>query len=469
MMAWGGGGLDSLLYARTNLHKPVGPFRFSLHRAFIGWVSAVFLLVAAPELRFPLLLGMGMFSLLWRSRYRDGFLWFSAFPGLLHFTGSPATWELAWVHWFQTTLVLWILGVIAGTTQRNLRWAMWPGLGLVALYPSGGVLAWLWVLHLSWGLVREWALTQSLGRPFWLRPGGLVGLGLVCAAVGVGFGSLTVGLPSLGFSPALVQPMPTAPEGTVMQAPGPSGPAVRWVRPAGTDLEPWLPQLDQVLQGLQIATLLVLALVLMLVFWGHRAKRWAASGSFLLPVLAVTLTWAVLLAGLRGGEGLGGFTLPMGLEGPNLGAQEWLDRPVPSGFTEAGYLLAVLMAGLGFLLLLGVLYFAWQLHQTEASPPKPFQPHTDAATPYAPLQDPIREAYRRFEQQMGRLGWLRPPSQSPGRYIAGLIQGRPEDKAPLQRLLDLYQQARYGGRRLAKYGDEAKGLAEELPRRFPPS
>lgn len=455
--------------SRTYLHKPLGPIRFSLHQVFVGWVAVVFLLVSAPELRFPLLLGMGMFALLWRSRYRDGFLWFSALPGLLHFTGSPPSWELAWVHWFQTTLVLWIFGTIAGNIQRNMRWALWPGLGLLALLPSGGLLGWLLVLHLLWGLVRELRLTQSLGRPFWLRPAGLVALGLVCAAVGVGFGSLSMKPLLFGSSPALVQPMPTAPAGDVLQAPGPSAPAVRWVRPAGSALEPWLPRLDQVLNGLQMVLLLVLALVLILVFWGHRAKRRASGGSFLLPVLAVTLTWAVLLAGLRGGAGGEGFALPQGLEGPGLEAQGWLDRPVPPGFTETGYLLAALMAGLGFLMLLGLLYLAWRLQQTEASQPKSLHPHADAAIPYVPLQDPIREAYRRFEQQMGRLGWPRPPFASPSRYVDGLTRERPEDKASLQRLLELYQQVRYGGRRLAKYGDEAMGLAEELPRRFYPS
>lgn len=172
------------------------------------------------------------------------------------------------MHWFQTTLVLWIFGTIAGNIQRNMRWALWPGLGLLALLPSGGLLGWLLVLHLLWGLVRELRLTQSLGRPFWLRPAGLVALGLVCAAVGVGFGSLSMKPLLFGSSPALVQPMPTAPAGDVLQAPGPSAPAVRWVRPAGSALEPWLPRLDQVLNGLQMVLLLVLALVLILVFWG---------------------------------------------------------------------------------------------------------------------------------------------------------------------------------------------------------
>ncbi len=59
------------------------------HWVLAAAAGGILLGVAEPELRLGLLLGMGLFVLLWRSRYRDGFLWFAAFPGLLHLLSPP--------------------------------------------------------------------------------------------------------------------------------------------------------------------------------------------------------------------------------------------------------------------------------------------------------------------------------------------------------------------------------------------
>ncbi len=440
------------------------------------WVLAAFaggflLGVAEPELRPGLLLGMGLFVLLWRSRYRDGFLWFAAFPGLLHLLTPLASWEEAWPNWFQTTFLLWVFGVMVGRFQRQERWAVGPGLGLLLLYPSGLVLALLLGLHLAWGLVREFLLAQSLGRRFCWSPAGLVALGLCGAVLLLGFGSIEVGRPSfegrIEQSPSRQTPeTPSLREAS--EASGSSGTGVRWVRPGGSLLEPWQPLLDRALEGLQLAMLLIVALVLVAAFWGHRARGGAVRGSFLLPVLAVALTWVLLLAGLRGSSHVGGFVGPIGLGGPTAPLLEWQERAVPPGFTEAGYLLAFLVALGGFFLLLGLLYWVWRLRQLEAgespAPPLLGRPQAPRLAP----SDPIREAYWTFEQRMRQLGLPRPPSVSPACYVEEISARQPQVKAMLLRLLELYQQVRYGGRPLPQHALEARDLAEEIPRRFPP-
>ncbi|MGK0619575.1 DUF4129 domain-containing protein [Meiothermus cerbereus] len=438
------------------------------HWVLAATAGGILLGVAEPELRLGLLLGMGLFVLLWCSRYRDGFLWFAAFPGLVHLLTPLASWEAAWPYWFQTTFLLWVFGLMVGRFQRQERWAVGPGLGLLLLYPSGLVLALLLGLHLAWGLVREFLLAQSLGRRFCWRPAGLLALGLSGALFFLGLGFVQLNWP--GFPDLIEQSrpleLPVAP--ALPEAPGASGPAVRWVQPAGSPLKPWLPLLNRALEGLQLAMLLILALVLVAAFWGHRARGGAVRGSFVLPVLAVALTWVLLLAGLRGSSQGGGFASPGGLERPTAPLLEWQERAVPPGFTETGYLLAFLMALGGFFLLLGLLYGVWRLRQTEAgelpTPPLPGQPRTPRLAP----TDPIRQAYWTFEQRMRQLGLPRPPSVSPARYVEEVSARQPQVKAMLSRLLELYQQVRYGGRRLPQHALEARQLAEEIPRRFPP-
>lgn len=423
--------------------------------------------VAAPELRLGLLLGLGLFVYLWRSQYRDGFLWFSVFPGLLHLLSSPASWEQAWFNWFQTTFLLWIFGLLASKFQRQERWAVWPGLGLLVLYPSGLVLALLLGLHLLWGLMREWSLAQSHGHRFWWSSAGLVALVLSGAVLFLGFGYLEVGWPSptvrMEQNHAHETPAATA----AQEASEASGLGVRWVHPAGSPLKPWLPFLNQALDGLQLGILLIVALVLVLAFWGHRARGRSGRGSFLLPVLAVALTWAMLLAGLRGSSQWGGLAWPGTLEQPAASVVEWQDRMLPPGFIEAGYLLAFLMALGGFFLLLGTLYVVFQLRQAEQDDLPAHLPQHPQQTPRTAIQDPIREAYRTFEQQMQHLGWSRPPFVSSARFAEELAARQPQVKAPLFRLLELYQQVRYGGRSLPQHAQEARRLAEEIPRRFP--
>jgi hypothetical protein len=220
------------------------------------------------------------------------------------------------------------------------------------LYPSGVVLALLLVLHLAWGLVRELLLAQSLGRRFYWSPAGLLALGLSGALFFLGLGFVQLGWSGFPDRIEQSQPLeaPTAP--ALPEAPEASGPAVRWVQPAGSPLKPWLPLLNRALEGVQLAMLLILALVLVAAFWGHRARGGAVRGSFALPVLAVALSWVLLLAGLRGSSQGGGFTLPGGLERPTAPLLEWQERAVPPGLTETGYLLAFLMA-------LGVSFCCW--------------------------------------------------------------------------------------------------------------
>ncbi|WP_337871047.1 DUF4129 domain-containing protein [Meiothermus sp.] len=436
--------------------------------ALVVGLGGVLLGVVAPELRLGLLLGMGLFVLLWRSHYRDGFLWFSAFPGLLYLLTSSASWEQAWNNWFQTTSLLWIFGVMVGKMLRQERRALWPGLGLLIFYPSGLVLAVLLGLHLAWGLVWEWSKAQSIGRGFWWNPAGLVALGLCGALFVLGLGHLELRLPGPAAPIEQMRPLETPSAPTIWEAPEASRPAVRWVRPAGSPLEPWLPFLNRALDGLHLAMLLMVALVLVLTFWGNRAKGVAGRGSFLLPVLAVALTWALLLSGLRG-SGLGGGWVWPGREGlPANPVAEWQDRGVPPGFTETGYLLAFLMALAGFFLLLAMLYWVWQLKQSETGdlPTQPVPNHPNSSR--SALQDPIREAYRSFEERMQELGLPRPPSSSPARFAEDVTARQPQVRGALIRLLELYQRVRYGGKPLPQHGQEARRLAEEISRRFPP-
>jgi len=438
------------------------------HWVLTAAAGGILLGVAEPGLRLGLLLGMGLFVLLWRSRYRDGFLWFAAFPGLMHLLTPLASWEAAWPYWFQTTFLLWVFGVMAGRFQRQERWAVGPGLCLLLLYPSGLVLALLLGLHLAWGLVRELLLAQSLGGRFCWSPTGLVVLGLSGAVLLLGLGFVQLDWPGFPDRIEPSQPLEAPAAPTLREAPEASAPAVRWVQPAGSPLKPWLPLLNRALEGLQLAMLLMVALVLMMAFWGHRARGGMFRGSFVLPVLAVALTWVLLLGGLRGSSLGAGFASPGGLERPTAPVLEWQERAVPPGFTETGYLLAFLMALGGFFLLLGLLYGVWRLRQTEAgelpTPPLPGQSRTPRMAP----TDPIRQAYWTFEQRMRQLGLPRSPSVSPARYVEEVSARQPEAKPRLLRLLELYQQVRYGGRRLPQHALEARELAEEIPRRFPP-
>ncbi len=436
--------------------------------ALVVGLGGVLLGVAAAELRLGLLLGMGLFVLLWRSHYRDGFLWFSAFPGLLHLLTSPASWEQAWNNWFQTTSLLWIFGVMVGKMLRQERWALWPGLGLLIFYPSGLVFALLLGLHLVWGLVWEWSKAQNVGRGFWWNPAGLGALVLCSALFVLGMGHLELRLPSPAAPIEQTRPLETPSAPTIREAPEASGPAVRWVRPAGSPLESWLPFLNRALDGLHLAMLLMVALVLVLTFWGNRAKGAPGRGSFLLPVLAVALTWALLLSGLRGSGWGGGWVWPRGEGLPAAPVVEWQARSVPPGFTETGYLLAFLMALAGFFLLLGMLYWAWQLQRPEELdlPTTPVK-HRPPRPRTAP-QDPIREAYRSFEERMQELGLPRPPSSSPARFAQDVSARQPQVRDALIRLLELYQRVRYGGKPLPQHSQEARRLVEEITRRFPP-
>jgi len=429
------------------------------------------LLYALPGHLWPGLLGgAGLFWLLWRSPYRDSFLWFASLPGLYHFWGvslQAPTLAEAFSDWGLTTLGLLLWGVAA----RQDRWAvLWLG-PLVALRLDGIAVA-LWVLaHAVHTLERDRIRSEEMGRPlYWSRTAllGAVGLlGLLTLAL--------IALPlrvSLGMDASPIPNTPVQPSPLVLE-PGssPTGQPRPQIIPA--EPTPFARFAEQASQALLPIILGLMALILSLL--GLASLRAPPSklrprGVHLIPLIAAGFFWAMLIAWL-GTQQHTPVTQSLAPSAPTVssaapeGEAPALPPPIRRG-TDWVYALGLGMALLATAALL-LVAVALLRSLRESAREMGVTPATGGGPPRSESPSSrIRRAYQRFLQQMGRRGFPRTPFESPRAYAARLGKLNPRAQVELQKLTELYEPVRYGGLGDESRAEQAEALAEALPASF---
>lgn len=436
----------------------------------------LFLLVlyALPWPLWPGLLGgVGLFGLLWRSRYRESFLWFASLPGLYHFWGTslqtPAL-AAAFGEWGITTIGLLLFGASASAAARQERWAVLWLVPLLILRLDGIALALLVLAQGIYTLERERVRSGEVGRPLgWNRTALLATVGLL--------GFLTLALVALPVRVSLdldhyrgpsapVQPSLPAPE-RGSSPPGQPRPRVIPAEPTpfGQFAERASQALLPIILGLMALILSLVALALLRTPPGKPRPR----GIHLVPLVAATFFWLMLLAwlGTHQQADLTG-TVPLPLTGPSPSRQEGEAGPLPPPIRRSVDWVYAIGLGLALLVMVLLLVAVALLRRLRDEPETILAIATRGRgdPPAEPPSSRIRRAYRHFLRQMEGQGYPRTSFESPREYAARLGKLHPVVLGELHELTELYEPVRYGGSSDEARAERAEALAESLPAFF---
>ncbi|MER3479912.1 MAG: hypothetical protein C4327_05340 [Meiothermus sp.] len=431
----------------------------------------LFVLYALPWHLWPgLLAGAGLFGLLWRSRYRDGFLWFASLPGLYHFWGASLqtpSLAAAFSDWGLTAVGLLLFGAAA----RQEGWAVLWLVPLLILRLDGTALALLVLAHAVHVLERERLRSSEVGRPLgWTRTAlfaalGLLGLlALALAALPVRVSLDLGGYPSPS---APVQPSPPWSE------PGSGPPESLRPRVIPAEPTPFSRFAERAGQALLPVILGLAALTLSLLGWAARRappSRRRPRGFYLVPLILAAFFGVMLLAwlGTHPQAELSG-TAPLSLPGLGPSAPEGAARPLPPPIRQGVDWAYALGLGMALVTTAGLVLLAlalWRgLREAAQSPQVPSR-LPPGAPPGETPSSRIRQAYRRFLQQMQRQGLPRAPFESPREYAQRLGTLAPGALPALCELTELYEPVRYGRSSQEAKAERAEALAQTLPALF---
>ncbi|HEU4740303.1 MAG TPA: DUF4129 domain-containing protein [Meiothermus sp.] len=431
-------------------------------------------LYALPWHLWPgLLVGAGLFWLLWRSHYRDSFLWFASLPGLYHFWGTSLqtpTLAGAFGDWGLTTVGLLLLGASASAAARQERGAVLWLVPLVALRLDGIALALLVLAHAIYTLERERVRSGEVGRPLgWNRTALLAAVGLL-GLLALALVALPVRIAlEMGSNPspsAPVQPGPRVPE-SGSRPPGQPRPRISPAEPT-----PFSRFAERASQALLPIILGLMALILSLV--GLSALRTPPSklrprGFHLVPLVAATFFWVMLLAWLGAHQqtDLTG-AAPLPLPGLSPSTPEGEAGPLPPPIRRGVDWVYAVSLGLA-LLVTALLLVAVALLRRLREGSQGIGVSAARGRGELPAEPPssrIRRAYQRFLRQMEQRGFPRTTFESPREYATRLGKLNPRALGELRELTELYEPVRYGGSSDETRAERAEALAEALPAVF---
>lgn len=437
--------------------------------------------VLPPSLWPGLIAGTLLFWGLWRSRYANGFLWFSVFPGLYVFWGVEINIESllrAFEQWGTLSMALVLWGSLASAALRSDRWAVAWMLPLVLWQPTGWVVGLLALLQGVYSLERERAMAQEVGRGFDRPPRNLIAALTVVALVGLSVLALPIpqGLDLGGgkTNPPLTEATPTNQPLSATANRSTATPTPQEVR---TYRESTFSRFaENTAAWLQTggAFLVALALVLVVAATLRQRATKQRGGWALMPLLVVTLTWGMLLAwfvlsGSGQGEGSGA-----GIAGPSGGANAMGQASTPptaiqrETSADGAALFSLSLAGVLFAGTVLLLWLAWRLWRLPPEHPMAIAVRKShiPADPLATPPDRIRRAYQAFLQSMRGLGLGRSPFESPREYALRLARTSPTASSGLLELTQLYEPVRYGAIANPHHAERAENLAKELPLAF---